>query len=184
MLGTNLEEVTNMIDRLERDTASLAEMVLSPTRLYRDERLYDLLQEAMGASQAVAATGLGAGHHGAGSAPVDVLRTRMQHIRDDLGLLIQAHQMRCQTLQAQVHARQAEIGTRQNDDMENQMALAVEHREEAMPKVINCSCGHVIFGADDEELIQNALIHMREFHPAMVGKISTEDLLEMAEDAS
>jgi predicted small metal-binding protein len=64
------------------------------------------------------------------------------------------------------------------------MALAVEHREEAMPKVINCSCGHVISGADDEELIQNALIHMREFHPAMVGKISTEDLLEMAEDAS
>jgi magnesium transporter len=124
VLGTNLKEVTNMIDRLERDTASLAEMVLSPTRLYRDERLYDLLKEAMGASQAVAATEVGAGHHGAGSAPVDVLRTRMQHIRDDLGLLIQAHQMRCQTLQAQVHARQAEIGTRQNDDMRKISAWA------------------------------------------------------------
>jgi predicted small metal-binding protein len=54
----------------------------------------------------------------------------------------------------------------------------------AMSKVINCACGHVISGDDDEELIRNALIHMREFHPAMVGKVSRQDILEMAEDAS
>ena len=66
---------------------------------------------------------------------------------------------------------------------ENQMALVADPREAAMPKVINCDCGHVIFGANDEELIQNAVIHTREFHPAMVGKVSSEDLLGMAEDA-
>jgi predicted small metal-binding protein len=53
-----------------------------------------------------------------------------------------------------------------------------------MSKVINCACGHVISGADEEELIRNALIHMREFHPAMVGKVSRQDILEMAEDGS
>jgi predicted small metal-binding protein len=50
-----------------------------------------------------------------------------------------------------------------------------------MAKVINCDCGHVISADSDEELIERAMVHMREFHPALAGKISTEDILEMAE---
>jgi magnesium transporter len=120
----NFEEVTSMIDRLERDTASLAEMVLSPTRLYRDERIYDLLKQAMRASRAVTAAGLPADRSNAEPERVDLLHARMRQTRDDLVLLLQAHQMRCHTLEAQVNARQAEIGTRQNDDMRKISAWA------------------------------------------------------------
>jgi magnesium transporter len=122
VLVANFDEVTSMIDRLENDTASLAEMVLSPTRLYRDERIYDLLKQAMRASRAVTAAGLPADN--ADPERVDLLRTRMRQTRDDLVLLLQAHQMRCHTLEAQVNARQAEIGTRQNDDMRKISAWA------------------------------------------------------------
>ena len=124
VLVTTFEEVTSMIDRLESDTASLAEMVLSPTRLYRDERIYDLLKQAMRASRAVTAAGLPADRSNAEPERVDLLRTRMRQTRDDLALLLQAHQMRCHTLGAQVNARQAEIGTRQNDDMRKISAWA------------------------------------------------------------
>ena len=48
----------------------------------------------------------------------------MRQVNDDLALLLQAHQMRSQTLQAQVEARQAEISTRQNDDMRKISAWA------------------------------------------------------------
>ncbi len=124
VLGTNFDEVTNMIERLERDAASLAEMVLSPTRLYREDRIYDLLKQAMRASRAVAAAGLPADRRNAEPEGVDLLRARMRHTRDELALLLQAHQMRCHTLEAQVNARQAEIGTRQNDDMRKISAWA------------------------------------------------------------
>lgn len=51
-----------------------------------------------------------------------------------------------------------------------------------MAKVINCECGYVVRGASDEELLQGAQAHMRDAHPDMVGKISDEDLLGMAEE--
>jgi magnesium transporter len=124
VLVTNFEEVTNMIDRLERDTASVAEMVLSPTRLYRDERIYELLKQSLRTSRAVTAAGHPADRPDAKPEGVDLLHTRMRQTRDDLALLLQAHQIRCHTLQAQVNARQAEIGARQNDDMRKISAWA------------------------------------------------------------
>ena len=51
-----------------------------------------------------------------------------------------------------------------------------------MPKVINCECGQVVRGETDVELVRNAEEHVNRDHPALVGKISREDLLAMAEE--
>jgi predicted small metal-binding protein len=51
-----------------------------------------------------------------------------------------------------------------------------------MAKVINCECGYVIRGEDDDELIANAEAHMRESHPDLVGQVSRDDLLSMADE--
>jgi predicted small metal-binding protein len=52
-----------------------------------------------------------------------------------------------------------------------------------MAKLINCECGHVVRGEEDEELIENAMSHIGQNHPELVGKISREDLLAMSEEA-
>lgn len=52
-----------------------------------------------------------------------------------------------------------------------------------MPKLINCECGQVVRGADDDELIRNAEDHINKNHPELVGKLSRDDLLGMAEEA-
>jgi predicted small metal-binding protein len=51
-----------------------------------------------------------------------------------------------------------------------------------MTKVINCDCGFVVRGETDEELLDAAQSHIRTDHPDMAGKISSEELLAMAED--
>jgi predicted small metal-binding protein len=52
-----------------------------------------------------------------------------------------------------------------------------------MAKLINCECGQVVRGEADEELLRNAEEHVRRDHPELVGKITREDLLAMAEEA-
>ena len=52
-----------------------------------------------------------------------------------------------------------------------------------MPKLINCECGHVVRGETDEELVAVAEAHINRDHPDLVGKVSREDLLGMAEEA-
>jgi predicted small metal-binding protein len=52
-----------------------------------------------------------------------------------------------------------------------------------MAKVINCECGHTVHGESDDELVANAEDHIRNVHPEMVGQMSRDDLLGMAEDA-
>jgi predicted small metal-binding protein len=52
-----------------------------------------------------------------------------------------------------------------------------------MSKVINCECGHVVRGETDDELLANAEEHVNRDHPELVGKVSREDLLAMAEEA-
>ena len=52
-----------------------------------------------------------------------------------------------------------------------------------MSKVINCECGHVVRGGSDEELLTNAEEHVNRDHPELVGKVSRQDLLAMAEEA-
>ncbi len=51
-----------------------------------------------------------------------------------------------------------------------------------MPKVINCECGEVIRAADDEELVQRVEQHVGRAHPELVGKMSRDDILAMAEE--
>ena len=51
-----------------------------------------------------------------------------------------------------------------------------------MGKVINCECGYVVRGDTDDELLAGAHDHMREVHPDMVGKVTDEQLLSMAEE--
>lgn len=51
-----------------------------------------------------------------------------------------------------------------------------------MAKVINCECGFVVRGENEDELLANAEQHMQAEHPDMVGKVSREDLLGMAEE--
>ena len=52
-----------------------------------------------------------------------------------------------------------------------------------MAKVINCECGETVRAADDDELVQKVERHVGEAHPDLVGKMSRDDILAMAEEA-
>jgi predicted small metal-binding protein len=52
-----------------------------------------------------------------------------------------------------------------------------------MSKLINCECGYVVRGADEDEVVQRAQEHVDADHPELVGKVTREDFLAMAEDA-
>lgn len=49
-------------------------------------------------------------------------------------------------------------------------------------KRINCVCGIVLEGDDDDELWDKAQDHMRSDHPDLDGKVSRDDLLAQAEE--
>ena len=48
-------------------------------------------------------------------------------------------------------------------------------------KQINCVCGQVVKGEDDDELWERAQAHLNADHPDLVGKVSREDILAQAE---
>ena len=52
-----------------------------------------------------------------------------------------------------------------------------------MGKIINCECGRVVTGESDEELIASVEEHVQSDHPDLVGKLSRDDILAMAEEA-
>jgi predicted small metal-binding protein len=52
-----------------------------------------------------------------------------------------------------------------------------------MTKVVNCECGQVIRAESDDELVSAVEAHVQREHPEMVGKMSREDVLGMAEEA-
>ena len=52
-----------------------------------------------------------------------------------------------------------------------------------MAKVINCECGEVVRAESDDGLVQKVERHVGESHPELVGKMSREDILGMAEEA-
>jgi predicted small metal-binding protein len=49
-------------------------------------------------------------------------------------------------------------------------------------KQIDCVCGCVVKGEDDDELWDKAQEHLRSDHPDLVGKVSREDILAQAEE--
>ena len=49
-------------------------------------------------------------------------------------------------------------------------------------KQIDCVCGYVVKGEDDDELWKKAQEHVRNDHPDLVGKVSREDILAQAEE--
>ena len=50
-------------------------------------------------------------------------------------------------------------------------------------KQINCVCGKVVKGDDDDQLWERAQEHLRTDHPELVGKVSRKDILAQAEEA-
>jgi hypothetical protein len=50
-------------------------------------------------------------------------------------------------------------------------------------KLINCECGRVVTGETDDELIAAVETHVQSDHPELVGKLSRDDILAMAEEA-
>lgn len=52
-----------------------------------------------------------------------------------------------------------------------------------MAKLINCECGQVVRGDTDDELVAAAQAHIDANHPELVGKLSRDDILGMAEAA-
>jgi hypothetical protein len=52
-----------------------------------------------------------------------------------------------------------------------------------MSKLINCECGEIVRGETDDELVAAAEEHIRRAHPDLVGKMSRDDILGLAEEA-
>jgi len=53
-----------------------------------------------------------------------------------------------------------------------------------MAKQVNCPCGETVQGESDDELVANVEQHIQDKHPDMVGTMSREQILEMAQDAA
>ena len=51
-----------------------------------------------------------------------------------------------------------------------------------MTMVVHCECGKDVEAASEDELVQKVEAHVAESHPDMVGTMSREQILEMAED--
>ena len=51
-----------------------------------------------------------------------------------------------------------------------------------MAKVVHCPCGTDVEGESDDELVANVEEHVKEQHPDMVGTMSREQVLEMAQE--
>ena len=50
-------------------------------------------------------------------------------------------------------------------------------------KVINCECGAVVRAVSDDDLVEQVTQHVEQAHPELVGKMSRDDILAMAEEA-
>ena len=51
-----------------------------------------------------------------------------------------------------------------------------------MTKVINCECGQTVRAESDDELVEKVQDHVGSDHPELVGKLSRDDVLAMAEE--
>jgi predicted small metal-binding protein len=51
-----------------------------------------------------------------------------------------------------------------------------------MAKVVNCECGQRVEASSDDDLVAKVESHVASDHPELVGKLSRDDILAMAED--
>jgi hypothetical protein len=51
-----------------------------------------------------------------------------------------------------------------------------------MTQVVNCPCGETVKGENDDEIVANVEAHVQQAHPEMVGQMSREQVLAMAEE--
>lgn len=51
-----------------------------------------------------------------------------------------------------------------------------------MGKVINCECGQTVRAESDDDLVAQVETHVQRDHPELVGKLSRDDILGMAEE--
>jgi predicted small metal-binding protein len=49
-------------------------------------------------------------------------------------------------------------------------------------KVVNCECGEIVRAETDNELVGRVEAHVARNHPEMIGKLSRDDILGMAEE--
>ena len=62
------------------------------------------------------------------------------------------------------------------------MAVSRERRRRIVSKVVNCECGEIVRAESDTELVTRVEAHVESNHPEMVGKLSRDDILGMAEE--
>jgi predicted small metal-binding protein len=53
-----------------------------------------------------------------------------------------------------------------------------------MAKQVNCPCGETVRGESDDEIVANVEAHIQDKHPDMVGTMSREQILDMAQEAA
>jgi predicted small metal-binding protein len=58
-----------------------------------------------------------------------------------------------------------------------------EAKEMPMSKTLSCECGFSVRAHTDDELVEKVEEHMAEVHPDLVGHVSREEILDMAEEA-
>jgi predicted small metal-binding protein len=52
-----------------------------------------------------------------------------------------------------------------------------------MAKKVDCPCGDTVRGDDDDQLVANVEQHIRDKHPEMVGTMSRDQIIGMAQEA-
>jgi predicted small metal-binding protein len=52
-----------------------------------------------------------------------------------------------------------------------------------MAMQVNCPCGETVAGENEEELVANVEAHVQDKHPDLVGTMSREQILGMAQEA-
>jgi predicted small metal-binding protein len=48
--------------------------------------------------------------------------------------------------------------------------------------IVNCECGEVIRAETDDDLVEAVTAHVERDHPELIGKLSRDDMIAMAEE--
>jgi predicted small metal-binding protein len=52
----------------------------------------------------------------------------------------------------------------------------------SMSKTLSCECGFSVRADSDDQLVQKVEEHMAEVHPDLVGQVTRQEILAMAEE--